>query len=67
MPCESLVGRKSASSTRTPATSTEVLYVRIPSATADRIRAHAKKLGWPHTFASVAAEAIERGLEKESR
>jgi hypothetical protein len=42
---------------------TITLYVRIPKATASKLRKLAADRGWPHTLASVTTEAIEKGLQ----
>jgi hypothetical protein len=48
--------------TQTMTRTTDVLYVRLPKQTIELLRARVKELGWPHTLASVTADAIEKGL-----
>lgn len=43
---------------------TVTVYVRVPRDLAERLRARASELGWPHSIASVAAEALANGLPK---
>lgn len=43
-----------------------VIYMRLPIVVLDRVRKIADKRGWPHTIASVGAEALERGLDVET-
>jgi hypothetical protein len=39
---------------------TDVIYLRMPKDLAAQIRKRADELGWPHTYASVAVNAIKK-------
>lgn len=41
---------------------TTVIYLRVDRKVANRVAAIADERGWPHTIASVAGEALARGL-----
>ena len=39
-----------------------IVYLRLPRAMHDKLAKRASKRGWPHTIASVASEAMGRGM-----
>ena len=50
---------KPVTTTKRPTT---ILYLRVSVKTYEKLHTIAKRKGWPNTIASVAGQAIERGM-----